>query len=68
MATLMYQIANEQPPEITQVRPDLPTCLTPILHRALQKNPNDRYQTGEEFSSSLRECLSGELQIDLGAA
>ena len=68
MATLMYQITNEQPPEITQRRPDLPACLTPIIDRALQKNPDERFQTGEEFSLSLRECLCGELQIDLGAA
>jgi serine/threonine-protein kinase len=68
MTTLMYQIANERHPQITQQRPDLPDCLTPIVDRALHKNPDQRFQTGEEFSLSLHECLSGALQIDLGAA
>jgi eukaryotic-like serine/threonine-protein kinase len=68
MATLMYQIANERHPDITQRRPDLPACLTSIIDRALHKNPDDRFQTGAEFSLSLRDCLCGELQIDLGAA
>ncbi len=68
MATLMYQIANERHADVTQLRPDLPACLTPIIDRALHKNPDERFQTGEEFSLCLHECLCSALQIDLGAA
>ncbi len=68
MATLMYRIANERHPDVAQLRPDLPACLTPIIDRALHKNPDERFQTGEEFSLSLHECLCGALQINLGAA
>lgn len=68
MTTLMYQIANEQHPDITRQRPDLPPCISAIINRALHKNPEERFQTGDEFSHWLRDCLCGEQQIDPGAA
>jgi len=57
MATLMFQIANERHPDITAVRNDLPTCLRSVIDRALQKNPEKRFQTGDELSRALAKCL-----------
>lgn len=53
MAALMYQIANEAPPDVRSLRPELPTALTDILGKAMAKAPKDRYQTGAEFAKSL---------------
>ena len=53
MAALMYQIANEAPPDVRSLRPELPAALTDILGKAMAKAPEDRFQTGAEFASSL---------------
>jgi serine/threonine-protein kinase len=62
MATLMYQIANEPHPDIKTLQPELPACLGAVMDRALAKNPDKRYQTGDEFSQALRKCFDGKSQ------
>jgi len=62
MATLMYQIANESHPDIRALPPELPACLRAVIARALAKNPDRRYQTGDEFCQALRKCLDGKSQ------
>ncbi len=42
------------PPPILELRPDLPPTLAAIIMRALQKSPNDRYQTAGEFLDALQ--------------
>ncbi|MGH9800476.1 MAG: serine/threonine protein kinase, partial [Blastocatellia bacterium] len=42
------------PPPIQELRPDLPPTLAAIIMRSLQKNPNERYQTAEEFLEALQ--------------
>jgi len=54
MATLMFMIANEPHPGLLAVRPDLPAALEGIIDRALQKDPDTRYQTGAEMERDLR--------------
>ena len=62
MATLMYQIANESHPDIRALQPELPACLRTVIDRALAKNPDRRYQTGDEFCQALRKCFGGKSQ------
>jgi len=57
MAQLMFKIANEPHADITQYNPALPDCLYAIIEKALAKQPEARYQTGEEMASALRQCL-----------
>lgn len=59
MAQLMFKIANEPPIDILSVRSDLPPCLVTIINRALEKAPEERFQTGEEMAQAIRECASG---------
>ena len=60
MAALMYNIANEQHPEIMDLRNGLKQ-LTPeisaIIDKLLEKTPQSRYQTGGELAKDLRNCL-----------
>jgi serine/threonine-protein kinase len=59
MATLMYKIANEPHESILDVRPELrqlKPCLSAIIDRALKKDPDARYQTGDEMARDLQEC------------
>ncbi|WP_455205265.1 protein kinase domain-containing protein [Kaarinaea lacus] len=56
MASLAFKIANEKPKGIRKVRSDLPTCLTRIINKAVEKDPSLRYQTGTAFAEALRRC------------
>jgi len=69
MAQLMFRIANEPPGDIRAVKPDVPAGLVLFLERALAKNPDERFQSGEEFGGALRAALGatvgGEVDIRL---
>jgi serine/threonine protein kinase len=47
------------PTDILSVNPNLPPALVAFLDKALSKNPDERYQTGEEFGAELRATQSG---------
>ena len=49
---IVYSILNEEPRTPTKVRPELPADLDSILAKALAKEPPDRYQQIEEFSTT----------------
>ena len=52
-ASLMYQIANHDPPTPRTLRRDLPPALEAIVLRTLQKDPNARYGSWLEFGQDL---------------
>jgi serine/threonine-protein kinase len=56
LASLMYQIANEKPADIRKLRKDLPTCIGRIIGKALQKDPERRYQSGADMAVALARC------------
>ncbi len=62
MAQLMFRIANEPHPDIRDLRPDVPDCLAAILDRALAKEADARYQTGNDMASDLRACAGSFTQ------
>ncbi len=53
LAHLYQQIMNEMPPPPSALRKDLPPPLERIVMRALQKNPQDRFQSWREFGNEL---------------
>jgi eukaryotic-like serine/threonine-protein kinase len=61
MAQLMFRIANEPPADIKGFAA-LPPGLVGFLERALAKNPEERFQTGEHFGGALRAAVAGESQ------
>lgn len=59
MATLMYKIANEEHTEVNELRPELAKqrpCISAIINKALQKDPDQRYQTGAEMARDIQRC------------
>lgn len=56
MTELMHKIANVSAPDIRELRPDLSPALALVVARALQKRPEDRYQTGRQFAEELRQA------------
>jgi serine/threonine-protein kinase len=59
MAQLMFRIANEPPIDILTVKPDLPQCVVEIINKALAKQVEERYQTGNEMAEAIRRCAAG---------
>ncbi len=53
-AAMMYSIMNEQPQSLRQYRDDCPMDLDRIIFRALEKDPEDRYQHIDDMVSELR--------------
>jgi serine/threonine-protein kinase len=51
---VMYNIVNEAPTSVREVRPEAPSELERILAKALQKKASERYQTAKELGSDLR--------------
>ncbi len=60
MAQLMFKIANEPPADILAYNPEVPPGLIEFLQRALAKNPEERFQTGEEFGGALRAAFAAK--------
>lgn len=54
MAELMYRIANAKAPDICALRTELPPALSPLLERLLAKQPEQRYQNGEQLAADLQ--------------
>jgi CHASE2 domain-containing sensor protein len=60
MATLMYKIANDSHESVNTVRPeiaDILPCISGIIDKALAKDPDDRFQTGQEFAFAIKACI-----------
>ncbi len=62
MAELMFKIANDEAPDLRQLCPDLPVSLSAVVKHALNKQPEQRYQDGEQFAQALQ-LLTEEVAI-----
>jgi serine/threonine-protein kinase len=65
MAQLMFKIANEPPIDPLSMNPALPDCLVSIINKALAKNTEERYRTGEEMASAIRQCAAVLTAVDV---
>jgi tetratricopeptide (TPR) repeat protein len=58
-AAMVYSIMNQDVEPPSNLTPEVPTELDSIVAKTLQKNPDDRYATTEEFISDLRKVQAG---------
>jgi serine/threonine-protein kinase len=58
VAMILAQVANAQIPLPSKLRPDLPPAFDQWFSRALQRAPDERYQTAAQFTIALTEALS----------
>ncbi len=54
---LMFQITNQEAPDLRQLRPDLPPALAETLARLLRKSPAERYPDGTALAEAFASCL-----------
>ena len=54
-AELVSAILRDNPPSVTDVRPDLPSDLARIVRRCLEKDPRHRVQTARDVSNEFRD-------------
>ena len=60
LISVAYKITKAEPSPIDKVRPDLPHGLRRVIERALKKQPEKRFQSGEDFARAL-EGIAAEL-------
>ncbi len=53
-AAMMYSIVNEEPESLQKALPDAPSELLHVVNRALEKDPEERYQTVHDMVIDLR--------------
>ena len=58
MATLMYEIANQTPPDVRNWRPEVPEPLARAVALALEKRPEARYADGRQMAADLLAALA----------
>jgi len=60
---LAVQIADDPPPPLGELRPDLARTLAPVVHRLLAKRPDDRFHSGRDVAEALREFNGSGAEI-----
>ncbi len=58
--SMIYQIMNLEPPPPSVWRPEIPSDLDAIVLHAMQKEPNGRYSTWQDFANELVHFFSSE--------
>jgi len=56
-ADTISAILNEEPPSISQLSPDTPAGVERVVHRCLEKNPEQRFQSASDLAFALEALL-----------
>ena len=57
IATLSYQIMSEKHPDICKIRPEIPASVRGILDKAMQKDPEKRYASGDSMKRAIKRVI-----------
>lgn len=67
-AAIVYSLVNEEPVPLLSLRPNLPDAVRRIVERAMEKAPENRFQTAAEFLATLRLPLEAAGAAQSGGA
>jgi serine/threonine protein kinase len=54
--SILYEVLERDPPKLTDLVPDLPPLVVPIVERALRKDPAKRFQNAAAMRDALRDA------------
>jgi len=57
--SVVYSILNEKPKPVTDLRSEIPMSIGQVVSKALEKNPDERYQHIEELLDDLKSISAG---------
>ena len=57
LTSLIYNIVNNQPKSPSSIDPSIPTLFDRVIDRALQKDPDERFQKASEISAALSDFI-----------
>jgi serine/threonine protein kinase/Tol biopolymer transport system component len=66
-ADTMSAILNEEPPPISQLAPDTPAALERVVHRCLEKNAEQRFQSASDLAFALQALADPTLSLPSSA-
>jgi len=66
-AETMTAILNEDPPSISQLTPTAPPGMQRVVHRCLEKNPEQRFQSASDMAFALEALSDSAINTPSGA-
>ena len=63
MTAIMHKILHETPVKPSILNPQLPSAVDQIIEKALAKQPQDRYQTADEFNQAIKLIMESNAEI-----
>ena len=57
----MVAVLRDEPPDVRSRRPETPADLARIVHRCLEKSPDERFQSARDLAFALESVASGSL-------
>jgi serine/threonine protein kinase len=64
---VVYAIRKDKPEPITDIKPDIPVSIEQVVNKALEKDPDKRYQQAEEFLDDLKSISAGIVPEEIKA-
>ena len=59
--TIMYKVLREEPLAPSMLNVALPAAFDAVVRKAMAKNPDERYQTAQEFSDAIKVAVAGKI-------
>jgi hypothetical protein len=57
-AAVLYAHMSDEPPSVTEERPDLPAALDAVIRKAMDKDPDKRHETASDLLRDAEEAFS----------
>ena len=64
---VVFAIRKDKPEPITDIKPDIPVSIEQVVSKALEKDPDKRYQQAEEFLDDLKSIAAGIVPEEIKA-